>query len=67
MKVGLGISPAMLRVFANLLSFGDGVEPNGVEGSNDHHPEAKITPQSLGNSNCSNREGVSKYAGCRGF
>ena len=48
MKVGLGISPAMLRVFANLLSFGDCVEPNGVEGSNDHQPEAKNNPTKLG-------------------
>ena len=42
MKVGLGVSPAILRVFANLLFLCPCVEPRVVEGSNDHYPEAKI-------------------------
>lgn len=60
MKVGLGVSPAILRVFANLLFFCHCVEPHTVEGSNDHHPEAKITPPSLGNSSSSSQEGESR-------
>lgn len=63
MKVGLGVSSAILRVFAHLLFFCPSVEPNAVEESNDHHPKAKITPQSLGSSSGSNQEGESKSAG----
>lgn len=56
MKVGLGVSPAILRVFANLLFLCPCVEPRVVEGSNDHYPEAKIVPQSSGSSSCSTQE-----------
>lgn len=41
MKVGLGVSPAILRVFTKLLFFCYCVEPNTVEGSHDHHQRQK--------------------------